>query len=66
MLFLIINDLLFLKVGQRFAGLEERVVLSILFRRFYFRSNQKLDELHLALELILRLQVPIQMIVERR
>jgi hypothetical protein len=58
--------LTFLKIGQRFAGLEERVVLSTLFRRFSIRSTQTIDELHLVAEAILRTLVPIQMIIERR
>ncbi|CAF3843724.1 unnamed protein product [Rotaria sordida] len=53
-------------VGQRFAGLEERVVLSTLFRRFTFHSTQTIDELHIATEGILRPGVPVQMIVKRR
>ncbi len=54
------------ELGQRFAGLEERVVLSTLFRRFSFRSTQSIEELHLSLDLILRPRVPIQMFIERR
>ena len=53
-------------VGQRFAGLEERVVFSTLFRRFTFRSTQTIDELQLTGDVILRSQVPIQMFIERR
>jgi hypothetical protein len=54
------------KIGQRFAGLEERVVLSTLFRRYSFRSTQSIDELHLSLEIILRPEVPIEMFINRR
>ena len=53
-------------IGQRFANLEERVILATLFRRFSFRSTQKIDELRLTPEMILRTEVPIQMIVEER
>ncbi|CAF4235260.1 unnamed protein product [Rotaria sp. Silwood2] len=51
---------------QRFAGLEERVILSSIFRRFKFRSTQTIDDLHLCADAILRPRVPIQMIIERR
>jgi hypothetical protein len=54
------------KIGQRFAGLEERVVLSTLFRRYSFRSTQSIDELHLSIDTILRARVPIQMFIEQR
>ncbi|CAF1176406.1 unnamed protein product [Adineta ricciae] len=53
-------------IGQRFAGLEERVVLSTIFRRFSFRSTQTIDQLHLSMDAILRPHVPIQMFIERR
>ena len=53
-------------LGQRFASLEERVVLSTLFRRFSFESTQTIDQLRLSLSVILRTEVPIQMIVKRR
>jgi len=53
-------------IGQRFAGLEERVVLSTLFRHFSFRSTQTIDELHLACDVVLRSRVPIQMFIKRR
>ncbi|CAF1518303.1 unnamed protein product [Adineta steineri] len=53
-------------IGQRFAGLEERVVLSTLFRQFIFRSTQTIDQLHLSMDVILRPHVPIQMFIERR
>ncbi|CAF4951298.1 unnamed protein product, partial [Rotaria sp. Silwood1] len=51
---------------QRFAGLEERVVLSTLFRHFSFHSTQTIDELHIATEGILRPGVTLQMTVKRR
>lgn len=55
-----------LSLGQRFAGLEERIILSTLFRRFALESTQTIDELQLAAQLILRTEVPIQMKVRRR
>jgi cytochrome P450 len=66
MSFLTISKLTSTAIGQRFAGLEERVVLATLFRRFSFRSTQTIEELQLAPGAILRTYVPIQMIVERR
>jgi hypothetical protein len=56
----------YLNSGQRFSGLEERVVLSTLFRRFTFRSTQTIDELQLTSDIILRPRVPIQMFIEPR
>ena len=53
-------------LGQRFASLEERVMLSTLFRHFSFESTQTIDDLQLAAQLILRTEVPIQMKVTRR
>ena len=57
---------IFSLLGQRFAGLEERVVLSTLFRHFSFRSTQTIEQLELSFDMILRPRVPIQMFVERR
>jgi len=53
-------------IGQRFAGLEERVVLSTLFRRFSFHSTQNIKELHICGLAVLRPDVPIQMVIHRR
>jgi hypothetical protein len=53
-------------LGQRFAGLEERTVLSALFRRFSFRSTQTIDQLQLSAGAILRTNVPIQMHIKHR
>ncbi|UJR29572.1 hypothetical protein I4U23_010789 [Adineta vaga] len=53
-------------IGQRFAGLEERVVLSTLFRRFSFHSTQTMEDIHLSINGILRTEVPIQMIIKQR
>ena len=54
------------QIDQHFAGLEERVIFSTLFRHFSFHSNQTIDELHLCVEVILIPGVPIQMFIERR
>ncbi|CAF1069687.1 unnamed protein product [Adineta ricciae] len=53
-------------IGQRFAGLEERVVLSTLFRRFSFHSTQTIEDIRLSIDGILRTDAPIQMIIKRR
>ena len=53
-------------LGQRFALLEEKVILSTLFRRFSVRATQTIDELQLSFEAILRPTVPIQLIIEQR
>jgi cytochrome P450 len=58
--------IIIIEIGQRFAGLEERVVLSTLFLHFSFRSTQTIDQLHLSIDAILRARIPIQMSVERR
>ncbi|XP_023612933.1 cytochrome P450 4V2-like isoform X2 [Myotis lucifugus] len=41
-------------IGQRFAMMEEKVVLSWILRHFWVESNQKREELGLTGELILR------------
>ncbi|XP_059541621.1 cytochrome P450 4V2-like isoform X2 [Myotis daubentonii] len=41
-------------IGQRFAMMEEKVVLSCILRHFWVESNQKREELGLAGEVILR------------
>ncbi|XP_077618514.1 cytochrome P450 4V2 isoform X2 [Crocuta crocuta] len=41
-------------IGQRFAIMEEKVILSCILRHFWVESNQKREELGLAGELILR------------
>ncbi|KAK1341777.1 hypothetical protein QTO34_016526 [Cnephaeus nilssonii] len=41
-------------IGQRFAMMEEKVILSCILRHFWVESNQKREELGLAGELILR------------
>ncbi|CAF1109070.1 unnamed protein product [Adineta steineri] len=41
-------------IGQRFAMLEEKVILSSILRRFKLKTSQSPDDLHLSFELILR------------
>ncbi|EPQ05806.1 Cytochrome P450 4V3 [Myotis brandtii] len=41
-------------IGQRFAMMEEKVILSCILRHFWVECNQKREELGLAGELILR------------
>ncbi|XP_015427377.1 PREDICTED: cytochrome P450 4V2, partial [Myotis davidii] len=41
-------------IGQRFAMMEEKVILSCILRHFWVESNQKREELGVAGELILR------------
>ena len=53
-------------IGQRFANLEERVVLSTLLRQFSFRSTQTIDELGPTSDVILRTESPILMFVDER
>ena len=52
--------------GQRFAGLEERVVLSSLFRHFTFRSTQTIEDLQLYSGMVLRTQLPVRILIESR
>ena len=44
----------FLFAGQKFAMLEEKVILSSIFRNFSVKSLQPREELNPVLELILR------------
>ena len=44
----------FIFTGQKFAMLEEKVILSTIFRNFTVQSLQSRDELNPTLELILR------------
>lgn len=41
-------------IGQKFAIMEEKTILSCILRHFWVESNQKREELGLAGELILR------------
>ena len=53
-------------LGQRFALLEEKVILSTLFRRFSLRATQTVDELHVSFESIMRPAVPIKLTIKQR
>ncbi|CAF4083424.1 unnamed protein product [Rotaria sordida] len=53
-------------IGQRFAQLEEKVILSTLFRRYSLHTTQTIDELQISFEAIMRPAVPIKFIVEHR
>lgn len=53
-------------IGQRFALMEEKIVLSNLFRRFSVRSLVPRDQLKLAGELVLRNQEGIQVTLSPR
>ena len=63
---MIVEKMILVALGQRFANLEERVVLSTLFRRFSFCSTQTVDELGLLNLLLLRTENPILMYIEAR
>lgn len=52
--------------GQRFALMEEKVVLSIILRHFWVETTQKRDELGLVGELILRPNRGIWIQMKRR
>lgn len=41
-------------IGQRFALLEEKIVLSSILRRFKLKTSQRRDDLHVSFEIILR------------
>ncbi|UJR08122.1 hypothetical protein I4U23_012399 [Adineta vaga] len=41
-------------IGQRFALLEEKIILSSILRRFKLKTSQLRDDLHLSFEVILR------------
>lgn len=62
----LLTSKLYLFLGQRFALLEEKVVLSTLFRRYSLRATQSIEELQLSFEAIMRPVVPIKIIVEHR
>ncbi|CAF0819677.1 unnamed protein product [Didymodactylos carnosus] len=53
-------------LGQRFALIEEKVFLSTLLRKFSLTTEQKVEDLHLASEIILRPTVPIQITLKYR
>jgi cytochrome P450 len=41
-------------IGQRFAMLEEKIVLSSILRRFKLKTSQSREDLHISFEIILR------------
>ncbi|XP_045444893.1 cytochrome P450 4V2 isoform X1 [Pipistrellus kuhlii] len=53
-------------IGQRFAMMEEKVILSCILRHFWVESTQKREELGLAGELILRPTTGIWIKLKRR
>ncbi|MBN3317331.1 CP4V2 protein, partial [Atractosteus spatula] len=53
-------------IGQRFALMEEKVVLSAVLRRFQIESSQKREELQLLGELILRPEKGIWIKLQKR
>ncbi|CAF4720542.1 unnamed protein product [Rotaria sp. Silwood1] len=53
-------------IGQRFALLEEKVILSTLLRQYSLRATQTIDELQLSFEAIMRPTVPIKLFIEHR
>lgn len=53
-------------IGQRFALLEEKALISTIVRNFKVTSMQKLEDIHLILELVLRPHEGIKMKFERR
>ncbi|NWQ69319.1 CP4V2 protein, partial [Neopipo cinnamomea] len=53
-------------IGQRFAQMEEKTILALILRRFWVESCQKLEELHIAGELILRPNNGIWIKLKRR
>ncbi|XP_007517755.1 cytochrome P450 4V2-like [Erinaceus europaeus] len=53
-------------IGQKFAIMEEKTILSCILRKFWVESNQKREELGLAGELILRPSNGIWIKLKRR
>lgn len=53
-------------IGQRFALLEEKVILSSILRRFNLKTSQSREELKLSFELILRSEHGVFVQLERR
>ncbi|NWU10015.1 CP4V2 protein, partial [Cephalopterus ornatus] len=53
-------------IGQRFAQMEEKTILALILRRFWVESCQKLEDLHITGELILRPNNGIWIKLKRR
>jgi cytochrome P450 len=53
-------------IGQRFAMLEEKVMLSSILRRFKLKTSQSRDELNISFEIILRSEHGAFVQIERR
>jgi len=53
-------------IGQRFALLEEKIVLSSILRRFRLKTRQTIDDLHLSFEVILRANCGALIELEKR
>ena len=53
-------------IGQRFAMLEEKVMLSSILRQFKIKTVQSAKELHISFELILRSETAALIQLERR
>ncbi|CAF1313504.1 unnamed protein product [Didymodactylos carnosus] len=52
--------------GQRFAMLEEKVFLSTLLRKFSLMTTQKIQDVCLALKIVMRPVEPIHIVLKRR
>lgn len=53
-------------IGQRFALLEEKLVLSSILRQYRLKTRQTLDDLHLSFEIILRANQSTRIELEKR
>lgn len=53
-------------IGQRFALLEEKALISTIVRNFKITSLQKIEDIHLIAELVLRPHEGIKMKFEQR
>lgn len=53
-------------IGQKFALLEEKAVISAVLRKFKVKSVQRVEDIHLRAELILRPNDGLKLILENR